>query len=50
MRCMHHVYLRGGLALLLLVSASVGAITQPARGCANTAHAAVSINAGHARC
>ena len=42
MRCMHHIYLRGGLALLLLVGAGVGAITQPARASANPAHAAVT--------
>ena len=45
MRCMHHVYLRAGLALLLLASAGVGALTQPARACANAAHVAVAANA-----
>ena len=42
MRCLHHVYLRGGLALLLLASAGVGALTQPAAACAQQAHAVVA--------
>ena len=47
MRCLHHVYLRGGLALLLLVSAGVGALTQPAGACAAHTAAATAL---HARC
>ena len=33
MRCLHHVFLRGGLALLLLTSAGVGAWSLPASPC-----------------
>lgn len=39
MRCLHHVFLRGGLALLLLASAGVGAFAWPAQGCVASAHA-----------
>jgi hypothetical protein len=33
MRCLHHVFLRGGLAALLLASAGVGAWSLPASAC-----------------
>lgn len=46
---LHHVFLRGGLALLLLASAGVGALSQPARACVDVAHATPSSDV-HARC
>jgi hypothetical protein len=49
MRCLHHVYLRGGLALLLLAGAGAGALTQPTRACASATHATAAA-AIHARC
>ena len=33
MRCLHHVFLRGGLALLLLAGAGVGAWSLPVSPC-----------------
>ncbi|MGN6512290.1 MAG: hypothetical protein ACTHKZ_01775 [Lysobacteraceae bacterium] len=33
MRCLHHVFLRGGLALLLLAGAGLGAWSLPASSC-----------------
>lgn len=50
MRCLHHVFLRGGLALLLLASAGVGAFALPVHACVTSAHVAVAPTAAHARC
>ena len=50
MRCLHHVFLRAGLALLLLASAGVGAFAWPARDCVATADASPAPDTTHARC
>ena len=50
MRCLHHVFLRAGLALLLLAGAGVGAVALPVQACVTTAHVAAATAASHARC
>jgi hypothetical protein len=42
MRCLHHVFLRGGLALLLLASVGVSAWAWPAHSCMASMHAATT--------
>ncbi|HSR65668.1 MAG TPA: hypothetical protein VLM17_08740 [Xanthomonadaceae bacterium] len=49
MRCLHHVFLRGGIALLLIASAGVGAWSLPAPPC-HVAQAAMHAAAAPARC
>jgi hypothetical protein len=49
MRCLHHVFLRGGLALLLLASVGASALAWPAHACVTAAHSPTS-SATHARC
>jgi hypothetical protein len=49
MRCLHHVFLRGGLALLLLASVGLSAWAWPVRSCVASVHAATTTVA-HAHC
>ena len=51
MRCLHHVFLRGGLAVLLLASVGVSAWAWPAHTCLTASHAAATAaSTAHARC
>jgi hypothetical protein len=51
MRCLHHVFLRGGLAVLLLASVGVSAWAWPAHACMAASHAATTAaSIAHARC
>ncbi|NUS38641.1 MAG: hypothetical protein HOQ02_06410 [Lysobacter sp.] len=49
MRCLHHVFLRGGIALLLLAGAGLGAWSLPAATC-HAARTGTHAPALHAHC
>lgn len=50
MRCLPHVFLRGGLALLLLATVGVSAWAWPAHSCGSAVHAAAATSAASAHC
>ena len=49
MRCLHHVFLRGGLALLLLAGVGASALAWPAHACTTAAQSDASRTA-HVHC
>ena len=51
MRCLHHVFLRGGLALLLLAGVGASALAWPAHACVTAMQPGATTAPGvHAHC